>query len=117
MSTVVLLKGDPWAEGDLSILPMRNKALPEEEGEKEGRGKKKEEGMGRKCEDRGTDEDTSPVGRSIDAGSTFSLSASVAMAALLSLDVSNGRRGEGTGKGIVGADKTGNSHAEVQCRI
>jgi hypothetical protein len=48
-STVELVKGDPWVdvvrkeggkEGE-KLCPMCNKALMEEEGEKEGRGKRK----------------------------------------------------------------------------
>jgi hypothetical protein len=87
-STVVLFNGDPWVdvvrkeggkEGE-KLCPMCNKAHMEEEGEKERRGKKnKEEGMGRECEDRGTDVE----------------SVCAASAALLSLDASKCRRGEG----------------------
>ena len=67
-STVVLFKGDPWVEGDKLCIACKKTLV--EEGEKEGRGKNEEEGMGRNSNHRGTYEDTSPVGCSTDAGST-----------------------------------------------
>ena len=86
-STVVLFKGDPWVEGD-KLCSACKKTLVEE-GEKEGRGKNEEEGMGRRCNHRGMYEDTSPVGCSTDAGSTRLLSTTVATDVLLSLDESS----------------------------
>jgi hypothetical protein len=89
--TVVVFKRDPWAdllrkqgggEGD--------KGTKEREGgsKTEGGGKDQEEGKGRIGEDRGTDDD------SVGAASPDTLSASVAMAALMSLNVAQGVRGK-----------------------
>jgi hypothetical protein len=65
-----------------------NQREREEERRKAGRGKNQEEGMGWKCEDGGTDDD------SIDAASAGRLSTSGALVALLSLNASKCRRDE-----------------------
>ena len=88
---VILFNGDPWAdvvtkEGD-SKGDKETKDIEEEEGKKEGREKNQEEGMGRKYEDRGKDEDRPQVlGLSTDAASTGTLLAARASAGLLLLN-------------------------------
>jgi hypothetical protein len=89
--TVVVFKQDPWA--DLSRKQgcgEGDKGTKEREGgsKTEEGGKDREEGKGQIGEDSGTDDD------SVGAASPDTLSASEAMAALMSLNAAQGVRGE-----------------------